>query len=84
MSFVEQATDIYSVAQSAGRMLEGVHREEGPLTVAIMAVGQVQEQSRESHMGVLTPYHQGLADSMRENPLFSFGVHRKILCILQA
>lgn len=84
MSLIEQATDDCLMAQSAGRMLEGVHREEGPLTVAIMAVGQVQEQSRKLHMGMLTQYHQGLADSMRENPLFLSGVHRTVLCILQA
>ena len=78
MSLFEQAADKRSVAQPAERMLEVDHLEEGPLAVAIMAVGQVQEQSRVSHMGVLTQDHQGLADSMRENPLFSSGVHRCI------
>ena len=72
------------MAQSTERTLEGVHREEGPLTVAIMAVGQVQEQSRVSHMGELTQYHHGLADSMRENPLFSSGMHTCVICILEA
>ena len=57
-------------------MLRSGHGEDGYLAVTIMAMGQVQEQRRESHMGVLTQYHQSLADSMRENPLFSSGVHR--------
>ena len=62
------------MAHSAKGMLEGVHGGDSPLGVAIIAVGQVQEQSGESHLEVLTHSHWGLANSMRENPLFSRGV----------
>ena len=74
MSVSEQAAGNHSVAQSAEQVLRGIQREKGPLAVSIVAVGQVQEQSREPCIEGLTPDHQDLADSMRENPLFSSGV----------